>query len=706
MLPEGTKLGQYEVRSLIGSGGMGEVYSAVDLRLGRNVAIKILRPSTERDLRARFISEARTASLLDHPHICTIFEVDETDSGELFIVMAYYEGQTLDRILREGPLDVSRALAIAVQIGRGLAAAHEELIVHRDIKPANLMLTRDDTVKILDFGVAALQGEPGRTGETAAYGTPAYMSPEQIRGEAVDQRTDIWSLGAVLYEMVTGERAFTGDEASDIVNSALRDHPRPASEIRPGIPARIDTIIERALTRELRQRYEQVESMINDMQDLLSALDTDQVTLRLKASSAKRSIAVLPFQDMSPGKDQQFLCDGLAEEILRVLGRTPDLRVASRTSAFQFRDQALDIRDIGARLNVEAIIEGSVRRLDDRVRVSVQLINVENGYRLWHQRFDRKMHDILALEDEIAELIAEALEVTLTGGRADSAASASPESHELYLQGRKFFHQHRRKALETAIQIFSEAIDNDPGNARALAGLADCHSFLSLYFGEGKEALEAADEASARALQLAPQLADAHAARGLALFLKRDLEGSETRLKRAIELDPVHYDARYIYGRVCFSMNRPTDAALHFREACAIVPEAYDSWYLLGMCYRRTGETAKARRADVECIEAVKKRVRSHPDDTRAWTMGASVLAELGEPESASDWVSRALAIDADEPIIQYNAACVFTKLRRLDDAFASLSEALTKLGISRDWAVNDPDLDPLRDDPRYDSIL
>jgi TolB-like protein/Tfp pilus assembly protein PilF len=620
--------------------------------------------------------------------------------------MAYYEGQTLDRILREGPLDVSRALAIAVQIGRGLAAAHEELIVHRDIKPANLMLTRDDTVKILDFGIAALQGDPGRTSKTAAYGTPAYMSPEQIRGEAVDQRTDIWSLGTVLYEMVTGERAFTGDKASDIVSSVLHDRPRPASEIRPGIPARIDAIIAKALTREIRQRYEQAELMINDLQALLSALDTDEVTLRLKAASAKRSVAVLPFQDLSSGRDQQFLCDGLAEEILRVLGRTPDLRVASRTSAFQFRDQALDIRDIGARLDVEAIIEGSVRRVDDRVRVSVQLINVENGYRLWHQRFDRKMHDILTLEDEIAELIAEALEVTLTGGRADSAAGASPESHELYLQGRKFFHQHRRKSLETAIQIFSEAIEKDPANARAFAGFADCHSFLSLYFGEKEEAVEAAERASAKALEIAPGLADAQAARGLALFLKRDLEAAEFHLKRAIEIDPILYDARYIYGRVCFSMNRPRDAALHFREACAIVPEAYDSWYLLGMCYRRIGETAKGRRADVECIEAVKNRVRSHPDDTRAWTMGASVLAELGEPESASDWVSRALAIDADEPIIQYNAACVFTKLRRFDDAFASLSEALTKLGISRDWAINDPDLDPLRDDRRYESII
>lgn len=707
MLPEGTKLGQYEVRSLIGSGGMGEVYSAVDLRLGRNVAIKVLRPSTERDLRSRFISEARTASLLDHPHICTIFEVDETESGELFIVMAYYEGETLDRVLRQGPLDISRALSIAIQIGRGLAAAHEELIVHRDIKPANLMLTRDDTVKILDFGIAALQGDPDHNRQTTAYGTPAYMSPEQIRGEAVDRRTDIWSLGAVLYEMVSGQRAFDGDKASDIVNAVLHDRPRPASEIRPGIPARIDAIIAKALTREMRQRYEQVESMINEMQGLLSVLDTDEVTLRLKAVSAKRSIAVLPFQDMSPGRDQQFLCDGLAEEILRVLGRTPDLRVASRTSAFQFRDQALDIRDIGARLDVDAIIEGSVRRVNDRVRVSVQLINVENGYRLWHQRFDRKMHDILALEDEIAEEIADALEVTLAGARPDSGAvGASPESYELYLQGRKFFHQHRRKALETAIQIFSGAIENDPGNARALAGLADCHSFLSLYFGEGEEALKAAEEASARALEIAPRLADAQAARGLALFLKRDLEGAEVHLKRAIELDPVLYDARYIYGRVCFSMNRPQDAALHFREACAIVPEAYDSWYLLGMCYRRFGETAKARRADVECIEAVKKRVRSHPDDTRAWTMGASVLAELGEPESASEWVGRAVAIDADEPIIQYNAACVYTKLGRFDEAFASLGEALLKLGISRDWAVNDPDLDPLRHDARYETIL
>ena len=290
------------------------------------------------------------------------------------------------------------------------------------------------------------------------------------------------------------------------------------------------------------------------------------------------------------------------------------------------------------------------------------------------------MTDIFDIEDDIADQIAQALKVTLAdraGQQSVIRSSSDAEAYELYLQGRQFFHQHRRKGFEIALQIFSQAISIDPNNARAYAGIADCHSFLNLYFGKGAEAVSAADTASARALELEPELADAHASRGLALFLRKDFEEAEQHLRRAIELDPQLYDAHYIYGRVCFSMGRAADASLHFREACEIVPEAYDSWYLLGMSYRRNGETAKARRADLECIEAVNLRVRSHPDDTRAWTMGASVLAELGEPERASAWVARALSIDPDEPIILYNAACSYTTLEKFDEALACLEVAV-----------------------------
>jgi len=339
------------------------------------------------------------------------------------------------------------------------------------------------------------------------------------------------------------------------------------------------------------------------------------------------------------------------------------------------------------------------------VRISAQLVNVADGYRLWDERFDREMKDIFAIEDEIAEQIARALKLTLAA-QAPKRGKPDAQAHELYLQGRQFFHQHRRKAFEIARQLFAQAIDLSPQYARAYAGLADCDAFLGIYFGGGERAAAAADAASARALALDPDLPDAHASRGQALFLRRDYAQAEHHLRRAIELDSRLYDAHYVFARLCFSTGRIEEAAAAFGQACAVAPESYDSWYLLGMCYRRLGRPDRGRDADFECIEAVKRRIRSHPDDTRAWTMGASVLAEMGEPDTAAAWVGRALAIDADEPIIEYNAACVYVALGRFDDAVGCLEASVRHGSLSAEWARNDPDLDPLRSDPRFQALV
>ncbi len=706
----GTRVSHYDVGELLGSGGMGEVYRGTDVRLGRRVALKFLRSFFGPDDRQRFLREAKAAARLDHPNICTIFDVDETEHGEVFIAMACYEGETVDRHLRRGALALPKAVAIAVQTGRGLAAAHEDLIVHRDVKPSNLMLTDGDIVKILDFGIAKLLGEARVTEGGSVVGTPAYMSPEQFRNQPVDQRTDIWSLGVTLYEMITGRPPFHGDAVADLVHAVLHDTPVRPSQLVSGVAPQLDQVIERALAKSLRLRYERIDAMVQELADIGSVLDSGALTIRVPSPRPRSSIAVLPFEDMSVAKDQEFLCDGIAEEILRALSRIPDLYVSSRTSAFQYKHQTADIREIGARLNVDTVLEGSVRRAGDRLRVSAQLVNVQDGYRMWYERYDRDMQDIFAVEDEIAEQIAQALQVTLASRVVSSGASrsaASAEAYELYLQGRQFFHQHRRKTFEIALQTFAAAIEVDPQFAQAYAGMADCHSFLRLYFGKGEAAVAAANEASAKAIRLEPDLSDAHVSRGLALFLKCDYEQAERHLCRAIELDPRLYDAHYVYGRMCFSRGRPREAAEHFREACAIVPEAFDAWYLLGMCYRRLGEKARGRSADFECMEAVKKVVRAHPENTRAWTMGASVLAEMGEPDRSAEWIARALAIDADEAIIQYNATCVYVGLKRNEDAIACLQTALALGGAAtKDWATNDPDLDPLRDDPRFRALL
>ncbi len=705
----GQTISHYQIEAFLGSGGMGEVYRATDLRLGRRIAIKFVRQIGDASLRQRLLQEAKSASLLDHPNICTIFEVDETSNGDVFLVMAYYEGETLDRMIARGALDAGRAVSLALQAGRGLYAAHDELIVHRDIKPANLMIARGDTVKILDFGVARLMSNAPITDPGSIIGTPAYMSPEQLRGEPVDQRSDIWSLGAVLYEMATGKAPFRGDTIASVIASVLNDEPPLPSRIQPSVPAPIDRIVNKALAKSMRARYERIDDMIQDLVEAQVGLDSGAITRRFPAATARSSIAVLPFEDMTAAKDQGFLCDGIAEEILRALSRIPDLHVASRTSAFQFKHRPADIREIGSHLGVDAILEGSVRRVGDRVRISTQLISVRDGYRLWYERYDREIKDLFAVEDEIAEQIAGALEITLDPRRSRSGKkpdTLDAEAYQLYLQGRQFIYQHRRKAFEVALQTFTRAIDLNPEYARAYAGIADCHSFLRLFFASGDDSLDAADRASERALQLDPDLSDAHASRGLALFLRNEFDQAEFHLRRAIEIDPQLYDPHYNSGRLRFAQGRMEEAAADFREACAIVPEAFDSWYLLGMCYRRMGDEARARSADFECIEAAKRRVRSHPDDTRAWTMGAAVLAEMGEPERAERWIARAMAVDSEAPIIAYNAACVYARLGRVDEALKCLKTAVALLVVSRQWLENDPDLDPLRGDPRFQAFM
>lgn len=701
------RVAHYLVGEKLGTGGMGTVYRAVDEALGRPVALKFLHPSLAADADAsrRFIQEARAASSLDHPNICTIFEAGTTEDGEIFIAMPCYEGETLDRIVARGPLAWDRAIGLALQIGRGLAAAHDELIVHRDIKPQNVIVTRGDTVKILDFGLAKLAGVPAST-PGLVIGTPEYMAPEQLRGEPIDQRVDIWALGVVLYEMLAGHTPFHTGSVEATSRGILESQPPPLHDAREDVPAAIDPIVRRALAKDRNARYSRVEEMIADLARLTTPSDPAAVTAARATAQRKQSIAVLPFADMSPQKDQEHLCDGIAEEILSALGRIEGLHVVSRTSAFQYKGRGADIHEIATRLNVGYVLEGSVRRAGDRVRISVQLIDVADGYRLWHDRFDRDLTDIFAVEDEIAERIAAALRLELSTGPQRTMSPVELESYELYLQGRRFFHHHRRKSLEVAMQSFARAIEIDPANARAHAGISDCNAFLRLYFGAGDATIAAAHAASRRALELEPGLAEAHVSRGLALYLGDDAPAAERELARALELDPRLYDAHYIAGRVAFSQGKIGEAARHFRNACVLVPEAFDSFYLLDMCYRRLGDATRAHAARLSCAEAVQKRLRQHPDDTRAWTMGAAVSAELGEPDRAAQWVERALAIDRDEPIIAYNAACVYVTLGRHDEAIGCLQESVGKASLSRSWAANDPDLDPLRGDPRFVALM
>ena len=472
-LSPGATLGPYTIRDQIGAGGMGEVYTADDPRLGRQVAIKVLSPELTRDgtAKQRFLQEAQAASALDHPNICTTHDVGETDDGQLYLVMAHYDGETLADRLDRGALPLDEAIDLVSQVGKGLAEAHRAGVVHRDIKPANLLLTSSGTVKILDFGLAKLVGAEGATQTGTMLGTVAYMSPEQARGETVDHRTDIWALGVVLYEMLAGRRPFEGDNLLAI-SSAIQES-RPAS--LSGEAASVGGVVARALSKKRTERPQQVGQWIDELRAALGAGPA------AAPADTGPSVAVLPFADMSAAKDQDYFCEGMAEEIINALTKLDGLAVASRTSSFQFKGTSDDIRAIGDALNVKAVLEGSVRTAGNRLRVTAQLIKIADGYHLWSERYDRTMEDVFDIQDEIAAAITEALKLELVGGgRAPAVKRYTDDldAYHLYLQGRHHYLNRPPGWLAKATRCYEEAVERDPHYPLAHAGIGQLERAL------------------------------------------------------------------------------------------------------------------------------------------------------------------------------------------------------------------------------------
>ena len=549
-----TTVSHYRILERLGGGGMGVVYRALDTTLNRTVALKFLPPhlSADDEARERFTHEAKAASALDHPNICTIHAIDRTVDGQLFIVMAYYAGETLATRAGRGALSVPEALDYAIHIARGLAKAHEQGIVHRDVKPANVMITSDGGVKIVDFGLAKMRNvhltEVGTT-----MGTVAYMSPEQANGEEVDHRTDVWSLGVVLYELVTGERPFKGDHAQTIMHSILNNRPRPMVAIRADVVAELERVVVKALAKRQAARYQQMHELLAD----LVALKEGSGSLATEHAGTKRtlafSMAVLPFVDMSPQRDQEYFCDGMAEEIIDALTKQTDLRVVSRTSAFQFKGQAHDIRQVGEELGVSHVLEGSVRKAGNRLRITAQLINVMDGYYVWSEKYDRDLEDVFAIQDEIALAIVGTLKVRLVGEREAPLvrrSTSSLEAYTLYLKGRYFWNKRYEVGLQQAMGYFTQAIERDPAYALAHAGLADCFVLLGAYeYLAPKDAFPKATALAQRALDIDGTLAESHASLGFIAFAYEwNWLGAEQKFRHAIDLNPNYALARWWYS--------------------------------------------------------------------------------------------------------------------------------------------------------------
>ncbi len=467
----GHTIGHYLVLEELGHGGMGVVYKARDTRLGRLAAVKVLRPDSPGGAEAtrRFLREAQTASALNHPNILTIYEIG-TDEGVDYIAMEFVEGGTLANLIASGPLPAERALRLASQVADALAVAHAASIVHRDLKPSNIMMPAADRVKVVDFGLAKLAGTAASTSDTAAalsttgaiVGTAPYMSPEQASGLLVDARSDLFSLGTILYEMLAGWMPFRSDSAVGTLAAILKDTPAPIPGIRPAVAR----LVERCLRKDPAARFQSAAELKSAIADCLAP----------QHAADAPSIAVLPFTNMSGVKEDDYLCEGLAEEIIDALTRIPGLRVIARTSAFAVGRMGLDVREAGSRLDVGTILEGSVRRAGPRVRVTAQLVSTSDGSHVWSERYDRELTDVLQLEDEIAQAIAARLRVELagTGGRQPQAVT-NPEAYTAYLEGRYYFARGTPDALAQAMACYERATSIDPGFALAYDSLGELY---------------------------------------------------------------------------------------------------------------------------------------------------------------------------------------------------------------------------------------
>ncbi|MEP6767602.1 MAG: protein kinase [Acidobacteriota bacterium] len=716
-LSPGSRLGPYEILAPLGAGGMGEVYRAKDPRLEREVAIKVLPQSfaADPDRLRRFEQEARSAGSLNHPNITAVYDVGTAEDGSPYVVSELLEGETLRAALAAGSLPPRKAGALALQIAQGLSAAHSRGIVHRDLKPENLFVTSDGRAKILDFGLARrlpAQSEgssvPTRSGSTepgTILGSVGYMAPEQLRGFPADERADLFAFGVVFYEMLAGQRAFAGNSDADVLTAILREDPSPLAKF-PSIPVEMERIVAHCLEKKPEDRFQTARDLAYQIE---TALSSSGAVTRSSDRTGLPSIAVLPFADMSPSRDQEYFCDGIAEEILNALAQIQGLRVASRTASFQYKGMGGEIAAIGERLGVQTLLEGSVRKSGDKLRITAQLIHVADGFHLWSRRFDRELSDVFSIQEEIATSIAEALRVVLSERDRRALARAPTdrvEAYDYYLRGRQFFYRSTRRNLDLARQMFEKAIELDPSFALAWAGLADSLTFNYLWYGHSPNDLRSCVEAARRAIALAPDLAEARTALAQAAVLERQYEEAEAQFEAALKLNPSLFEAYYFYGRACLSQGKYQKAVALFERASDLRPEDYQTPVFAGMSYRALG-MEEARLACVKhAYEAARRHLELEPDDVRALYLGAAGLIALGRKAEGIAWLEQALSLQPDEHGVLYNCACGFAVAGETERALECLERAVQGGWGSRDWILHDPDFNAMHEHPRFRAVL